>query len=532
LGRSKERFAQLIFGILIVEDILAILMIAMLSGFATTGSLSPADVGQTIGKLGAFLGVLLVAGLILVPRLLNWVAKFKSNEMLLVTVTGLCFGVSLLAVRLGYSVALGAFLIGAIIAEARHIYRIEALMHPVRDLFSAVFFVSIGLLIDPAMLMQHIGPILIITALVVVGKVLTCSFGTFVAGNDIRSSMQAGMGLAQIGEFSFIIASLGLTLKVTSEFLYPIAVAVSALTTLFTPYLIKSSDAVVKGLGAVLPPGLLEGLDNYTRWIGGMASGAGKPTAGSFLRKWGWQIALNLLLIAAVFIGAAYARDPVMAWWPRAPAGQDGIKGMLWLGAMILSLPMVIAVVRKLRAFGMLVSEMSVTRAAAGENTANIRAVVSGVVFVAGCAAMLLYLLLLSSAILPSWNLLIVLALVLAVTAFLLRRAFMKLHARAQFALQSTLSDPPLPPPGQDKMPALLRDATLVMHPIAHGSPAAGKVIAEVQLRSRTGASIVAIERGNDNIINPSIDEEIRPGDSVLLLGTEPQIEAARKALG
>ena len=141
LGKTKEKFAALIFGILVVEDILAIVMIALLSGFATTGSLAVADIGRTVFQLSAFLGVLLVGGLIAVPRLLDYVARFKSNEMLLVTVVGLCFGVSLLAAKLGYSVALGAFLIGAIVAEARQIAKIAALTHPVRDLFSAVFFV-------------------------------------------------------------------------------------------------------------------------------------------------------------------------------------------------------------------------------------------------------------------------------------------------------------------------------------------------------------------------------------------------------
>ena len=166
--------------------------------------------------------------------------------MLLITVVGLCFGISLLTVKLGYSVALGAFLIGAIIAEARQIYKIETLMHPVRDLFSAVFFVSIGMLIDPALLAKYVVPILAITVVVVLGKVFSCAFGTFVAGNDMRTSLRVGMGLAQIGEFSFIIASLGLSLNVTSDFLYPIAVAVSALTTLLTPYLIKNSDGLVE----------------------------------------------------------------------------------------------------------------------------------------------------------------------------------------------------------------------------------------------------------------------------------------------
>ena len=171
LGLNKKPFAQLIFGILIVEDILAIVMIALLSGFATTGSFAFADIGITVMQLGSFLGILLVAGLILVPRLLNYVARFKSNEMLLITVLGLCFGVSVLAVRLGYSVALGAFLIGAVIAEARQIARIEMLLEPLRDMFSAVFFVSIGLLIDPVLLVRYAGPILVITAVVVVGQV-------------------------------------------------------------------------------------------------------------------------------------------------------------------------------------------------------------------------------------------------------------------------------------------------------------------------------------------------------------------------
>jgi len=160
-----------------------------------------------------------------VPRLIAYVARFKSNEMLIITVLGLCFGVSLLAVKLGYSVALGAFLIGAVIAEAREIHRVENLVEPVRDMFSAIFFVTIGLMIDPKVLMEHWLPILVITLVVVLGKVLACSFGVFVGGNDSRTALRVGMCLAQIGEFSFVIASLGMTLKVTSDFLYPIAVA-------------------------------------------------------------------------------------------------------------------------------------------------------------------------------------------------------------------------------------------------------------------------------------------------------------------
>jgi CPA2 family monovalent cation:H+ antiporter-2 len=534
IGKTKESFAQMIFGTLIVEDILAILMIAMLSGFATTGSMGFTDVAVTLGKLTTFLGVLLIAGLILVPRLLNWVAKFKSDEMLLVTVVGLCFGVSLLAVKLGYSVALGAFLIGAIIAEARHIAHIESLMHPVRDLFSAVFFVSIGLLIDPKVLMDQWAAILIITIVVIVGKVVSCGLGTFVAGNDMKTSMRVGMGLSQIGEFSFIIAALGLTLKVTSEFLYPIAVAVSALTTLSTPYLIRSSDSVVNGISRMMPGGLMNVLDAYTNWVGGLGAGSGKKSAAKFLRKWGWQILLNIILIAGIFITAVFMEQRVENWWPNAPNSRDALKGILWLGAMILSLPMLIAIVRKWQAFGMLLSEMSVSRAAAKDRTNALRSIISSIVFAAGCAALLLIILLLSSAILPSRNLLIVLALVLAGTTALLWRFFIRIHTNAQFALQETLNKPALPHPEKEAppaLPALLRHASLVTVSIAPDSAVAGKVISELQLRTRCGASIVGIERAGENIINPNVSEEIRAGDSILLLGSPEQIELARKLL-
>src|SRR5262249_3726466 len=181
---------------------------------------------------------------------------------------GLCFGFSLLAVKLGYSVALGAFLIGAVIAESREIHRIEALIEPVRDMFSAIFFVAIGLLIDLRVLADHWLPILVIPIAVVVGKIGTCTFGAFVGGNDSRTSLRVGMGLAQIGEFSFIIAALGLTLNVTSKFLYPIAVAVSVITTLLTPYLIKSTDGVVNVVDRLAPRVLVQALRLYTSWVG------------------------------------------------------------------------------------------------------------------------------------------------------------------------------------------------------------------------------------------------------------------------
>ena len=532
LGLTKKPFAQLIFGVLIVEDILAIVMIALLSGFATTGSFAVADIGITVIKLGSFLGILLVAGLILVPRLLNYVARFKSNEMLLITVLGLCFGVSLLAVRLEYSVALGAFLIGAVIAEARQIARIEMLLEPLRDMFSAVFFVSIGLLIDPVLLVRYAGPILVITAVVVVGQVFSCSLGVFLAGHDRQTSLRVGMGLAQIGEFSFIIAALGMSLKVTSGFLYPIAVAVSALTTLTTPYLIKNSDSVIEWFDRAAPLPVKRWLDFYTRWTSELAEGERHFGLG-LARKWGWQIALNLIFITGIFIAAGAMRSRGLTWWPEIPHGEDGVKAALWLGAMLLSLPLLIAVFRKLRALAMLLSEMSVTRVAGGVNTNSLRSVVANTIVAAGCIMLVLIILLLSSTILPSWKLLLVQALIVTVTAILLRRSFTKLYSKAQFALQETLAQAPVHrhDAGETTLPAMMRDAQIATIRIGKAASVAGKLIGELRLRTNTGASIVGIQRGDENIINPGPDEELRADDEVLLLGSEAQLDAARKLL-
>lgn len=530
LGKTREQFAQLIFGVLIIEDILAIAMIALLSGIAMTGSLHVGDVGMTLGKLAIFLVAALVVGLIAVPRLLGYVARFKSNEMLLITVLGLCFGVSLLAEKLGYSVALGAFLIGAIIAEAREIHRIASLIEPVRDMFSAIFFVTIGLLLDPKVLAAYWLPVLVITLAVVVGKVVTCSFGAFVGGNDSRTSMRVGMGLAQIGEFSFIIASLGLTLSVTSKFLYPIAVAVSVLTTLLTPYFIKSADGVVNWFDRVAPKPLVNSLEIYTRWVGQLGDQRHTSMTTKLTWRWVGQMALNVTLITAIFIAAAFAEQNPSGWLISLGFGDEGLKAVFWLAALIVSLPMCIAIFQKSQALGLLLAETKVTEAAAGEHTMAIRAVVAQVVPIAGTVALGLIILVLSLALLPTFKIMMVLLVIVAFITWLLWRSFMKVYSTAQVALQETLAQTPERRPDQAPaaLPSLLREANLEIVIFADDSPAAGRLIRELELRTRTGASIVGIERSGASIVNPSPDEELQRGDRVLLLGTRDQLNAAK----
>ena len=533
LGKTRERFANLIFGILIVEDILAIVLIALLSGFARTGQLEAEAVGMTVLSLGSFLGILLVAGLIFVPRLLNYVARFKSDEMLLITVVGLCFGISIVTVKLGYSVALGAFIIGAIIAEARQIYKIETLMHPVRDLFSAVFFVSIGMLIDPALLSKYALPIIVITIVVVLGKVVSCSLGTFVAGNDMRTSLRVGMGLAQIGEFSFIIAALGLSLNVTSDFIYPIAVAVSSITTLLTPYLVKSSDRLVGWFDRVAPRPLLQAIDAYSERVGNIGK-SGSYMERKVLVRLGGQIAVNLLIIAGIFIGAVFLQRRIVIWWPEFPGGEDGTKAATWFAALLVSFPILVAVWRKVEAGAMLVAETAVGLGKGGPRDPAAQALISRTILVFGTAVLVLIVALLSSALLPSWNVLLLTLLVMLVFSVFLYRGAVKLYSRAQSALRDTFAQPADPPPLHHEtpsLPPLLREARLETVEVGPGTEASGKMIAELRLRTRTGASVVGIERRGTSIVNPGPDEELDSGDQILLIGSEDQLNAARELL-
>ncbi|MBP5956505.1 cation:proton antiporter [Pseudomonas iridis] len=441
LKMKNERFAQLIFGVLIVEDILGIGIIALLSSIAVSGTVSSGEVFSTVGKLSLFMIVALVIGILLVPRLLAYVAKFESNEMLLITVLGLCFGFCLLVVKLEYSMVLGAFLIGAIMAESRQLLKIERLIEPVRDLFSAIFFVAIGLMLDPMILLQYAWPIAVITVAVVLGKMLSCGLGAFIAGNDGRTSLRVGMGLSQIGEFSFIIAALGMTLQVTSNFLYPVAVAVSVITTLLTPYLIRSADPLSIKLAAAMPQRLGRVLGMYGEWLRSIQPQGEGAMLASIIRRILLQVGVNLALVIAIFFSGAFFAERISTYlqdWISDPSWQ---KALIWGGALLVSLPFLIAAYRKLKALSMLLAEMGVKPEMAGRHTQRVRRVISEVIPILSLLVIFLLLAALSASILPTNKLLVLIAVVAAAVAALLWRWFIRVHTRMQVALLETLDN-------------------------------------------------------------------------------------------
>ena len=264
LNVRKKDFAQLVFGTLVMEDIAGIFMMIILSTISVSKSISGGALALQLGLLVLYLVLWLVLGIFLLPTLLNKASKLMSDETLLIVSLGICFGMVLLADALGFSSALGAFLAGSLLAGTVHAERVEHLIAGVKDLFGAVFFISVGMMLDPGAVVKYIVPILILTLVTIVGKLLFSSLGVLLSGHTLRQAIHCGCALAQIGEFAFIIASLGLSLGVIADYIYPIIISVSVITTLTTPFFIKSADGICAGIEKLLPEKLVQKLDRYT----------------------------------------------------------------------------------------------------------------------------------------------------------------------------------------------------------------------------------------------------------------------------
>ena len=263
LNMKGQRFTDLVFGTLIIEDIVGIIMMVMLSTIAVSTALSQLSLIASVLQLTFALILWFILGVFLIPELFRRIRKDFNDETLLIVALGLCLSMVVLATKLGFSAALGAFLTGSILAETREAKRIEHLLLPVKDLFGAVFFVSVGMMVAPSQLLEYWYPIVIIVLLTIFGKLFFSTFGMLLSGQTLKTAMLGGFSLAQIGEFAFIIAGLGQSLKVTSDFLYPIVVAVSVITTFTTPFCVKIAIPCYEKLNTVLPKNIRKILDKY-----------------------------------------------------------------------------------------------------------------------------------------------------------------------------------------------------------------------------------------------------------------------------
>jgi CPA2 family monovalent cation:H+ antiporter-2 len=299
LGVKTKQFARIVFGVLVVEDIVVILLMVLLSTMAVSQQFQGFELLKTVLKLLFFLALWFITGIFLLPTFLKKAKNLLDEETLLILSIGLCLGMVILATQAGFSAELGAFIMGSIIAETTFAEKVEHIIKPVKDLFGAVFFVSVGMLIDPEAIMQYKWPVLWVTLLTLFGKFFSTTLGALLSGQPLKQSVQVGMSMAQIGEFAFIVATLGLSLGVISNFLFPVAVGASAITTFTTPYMIKGSDKLHSYILKVLPLNWVEKLNRYSNSTQKIQAESNLRIA---LKSYGKIALTNGIIILALFL--------------------------------------------------------------------------------------------------------------------------------------------------------------------------------------------------------------------------------------
>ncbi|MGH8182078.1 MAG: cation:proton antiporter, partial [Rhodanobacteraceae bacterium] len=447
-GWRGHPFVAGMVGMLVSEEVLTVVLITVLSAIAA-GSADTTDIAFTVlWRMLLFVAVALVLGLLLLPRLLDWLAKRGRDEPLLVTSLGICFGACLLAVSEGFSVALGAFLAGVVVAEARCSDRIVRLVRPVRDMFAAIFFVAIGLLLDPSQLLPWLWPALGLALAVIVGKTLACSVGAFVcAGRSANEALRTGLTMAQIGEFSFVIASLGIAAGAVGKFLYPLTVTAAVVCMLVSPLLLRAEPSILGLLRRATPAPARILAQGYHEWINGTTPAHENVMLAKMLRRLLWHIAVNLVLVCAVFGIGAFIGAMLPRWWPQLPLPAVARRSLIWAIALFVSLPMLISVYRKADALGMLLAEIGISEQVHGVRTAGLRRILGKLVPLAALAGMALLVAALGSSILPPRGVLVALLAICAFTVWILWGSLVRVHARMQAALRDLIEQEPQPPP-------------------------------------------------------------------------------------
>lgn len=344
LHLKTTRFAEIVFGILVIEDILAILLLVALSTIITTHNIFSSEIAFATIKLILVVGAWFLFGYFFVVSFFRSIMHNSSNETLIILSVALCLALVWIANYFHYSSALGAFIMGSILAETSIISKIKELIEPIRNLFAAVFFVSVGMLIDPVIIWNHLGLVFIICLITIISKILTTGIGAFITGQSVNSSLRIGFSMAQIGEFSFVIISLGLALHAINNILYPIIVAVSAITTFTTPYLIKLSGYLGNKIDQHLSADTQRTLTLYSRWIKRLAKNSKKQSfyQKAFLRFIVNSIVVGIILMGMQTWGLNYLIKAINPDWLAS--------AIAWLCAIILCLPSIFTMLQAFKA--------------------------------------------------------------------------------------------------------------------------------------------------------------------------------------
>ena len=521
LGLRQQRFASMVMSVLILEDMLAIVMMVMLSALASGANL---DGGQMVGsvvRIGFFLVLWFVVGIFAIPWLLRSSRTLINNETLLIIALGLCCAMAVVSTKVGFSSAFGAFVMGSILAETVEAEKIIKLVEPVKNLFGAVFFVSVGMLVDPKILVDYSVPIMVLVLTILVGQAVFGSFGFLISGQSLKSAMQCGFSMAQIGEFSFIIASLGLSLGVIGNFLYPVVVAVSVITTFLTPYMIRLSTPAYNRLEKRLPKNIIHMLNELAISHPSAAPhGNWRSLVVQLTKIVVIYSILSIAVIALMFtVALVPLRQMLPHWWANAVCG---------LATVLFISPFLRAMVMKKNhseEFKQLWNESRMNHAALIA-TIVVRFIIAMMFVFYICN----YLTRFTNAVM------IVIAVVVVMLMVLSRRLKRRsIRMERMFLLNLRSRDIRAQVYGH-KRPLyaghlLDRDIHISDFDVPEDSLWAGKTLEELQLRSKFGVNVSSILRGRQRINIPSGDDRIYPCDKIQVIGSDDQLTALSKAL-
>jgi CPA2 family monovalent cation:H+ antiporter-2 len=530
-GTNHERAGQLAMGVSVLEDVVAVVMLTLLNSAIHLGKGGGTAVPETLLQLGAFVVLAGVSGLLLVPWLLKRMSIAANEEVQTLGLAGLLFGLAVIAQFAGYSLALGAFLLGTIVAETPHRHQVERTFEGMRDVFSAVFFVAIGMQIDGRDLWREGWLILGVAGFTLVARPLAVTSGMTLIGTPLPDAVRAGLTSTPIGEFSFIIAQLGVTAKVVPERFYPLAVGVSLLTTLVAPLLRRHADAVAEVAGARQPGWLADWLRVYHTWLTRLQQRGAKNLLWQLSRRRLIQVSIGMLFVTGLVVFSGQLFSLVEDWLGSGRFPPEVLQLGMWIALILVTLAPLVAIWRNISAMCLLYSEVT-TRG--HPQARRLRPAIESVLKFGAAAGLGLWLV----AILPTegpvrwlWG---AGALVAVIAVVVLRRKLIYWHSELEVEILSAIE------PDERKLSSSSAvwlqshgdwNLNVIDFTLPDLADCQGRTIAELGLRKRLGCSIVGIERQGYMIPLPTPDVALFPRDKVLLMGTDEQVSAGRAFL-
>ncbi|MCL2549494.1 MAG: cation:proton antiporter [Methanimicrococcus sp.] len=510
-----QKFTNVVFGVLIVEDLIAILLMVLLPAIILAQASLGVELVESIGKMLFFLILWFITGIFILPTIFKHIRKYMNEETLLIVAVGLCLGMVVVSIKTGFSSALGAFIMGSILAETIDSEKIEHVTKPIKDLFGAVFFVSVGMMLNPQILIDYAGPIVIVTLATFVGKAIFSSFGVLISGQNLKVSMQSGFSLAQIGEFSFIIAGVGLSMGAISDFLYPVIIAVSVITTFTSPYMIKYSDRAYYAFDKILPPKLRDYLDNY---------GSGSKTIN---KENTWKKVLKTNALVIIIYGVTLVAIALLSVFYLSPFVKSYIDG--WHGS-ILSVAITVLVMAPF------LSALLMSR----KKTKQFETLQNDPTFKTSYLISLTVVRFIVAALIISYVIFMeftsAIGIIAIIVLFILSFVVMSKKLQTQYTrfeerFMNNLNERSVSKLKKEAEVTALEDIHMDTFDVDAESPIIGKTLAELGFREKYGVNIVSIIRGGQRFNIPGGAEHIYPLDKIVVLGTDEQMNVFRKEI-